>query len=349
MHNNHRFVYTPGHSRLVSAGVYLPEERVASREIMERFESLHRFNIPSNWLERVMGIHERRKTPEGVLPSDMAAKAAEEALERADLQPAAIDCLIYAGVDRDYLLEPATAHIVQHKLGAYNALAFDVSNACHGFMNGMHLVDTLIATGQVRCGLVVTGEQGHRYVDKAIHALLSTDDRAAFAKLAGGLTLGDAGAALIMGSKRHPDAGFMGFMLQSQGQYSSLCTCGDRDGESPLQTDMASIIQHGARLLGAMYREMMKKLNWRPEQIVRFVAHQVGLKGFLYHARYAGVSTSIMPNTVRDFGNLVTANIPVNLHKLICSSEMHGGDKVFIAGAGSGLAIGQAGLVWDAA
>ena len=126
-------------------------------------------------------------------------------------------------------------------------------------MNGIHLMDALIATGQARRGLIVSGEQGSRYIDKAVNALCATTDRGAFMKLVGGLTLGDAGAALIMGPKLGPDTGFMGFMLQSQGQYSDLCTCGKRGQESPLETDMANIVEEGIKLLGAMYPVFMKK------------------------------------------------------------------------------------------
>lgn len=343
------YMYTQGHSRIVGAGVYLPDERISSKTLLERIDTERRFDIPHDWLDRVMGISERRVTPKNMVPSDMATHAAKEALENAGTKPSEIDAIIYAGVDRDYLLEPATAHIVQKKIGAHNAIAFDVTNACHGFMNGIHLMDALIATGQARRGLIVSGEQGSRYIDKAVEALCATTDRGAFMKLAGGLTLGDAGAALIMGPKLGPDTGFMGFMLQSQGQYSDLCTCGKRGQESPLETDMANIVEEGIKLLGAMYPVFMQKLGWQPHEITKFVHHQVGLKVFKYHARYARIPLSNMPNTVTSLGNLVTANIPVNIYNLMKDKTVHTGNKVFISGAGSGLAISQAGLIWDAA
>lgn len=343
------YMYTQGHSRIVSTGIYLPEERVTSIHLLETIDSKNRFDIPYDWLDRMMGINERRVAAPDMLPSDMAAKAAQEALEIAGVHPRDIDAIIYAGVVRDYLLEPATAHVVQDKIKAYNAVAFDVTNACHGFMNGIHLMDALIATGQARRGLIVTGEQGTRYTYKAIDALRRTADRSLFVKLAGGLTLGDAGAAMIMGPKLEPDTGFMGFMLQSQGQYSRLCTCGKDGQESLLETDMANIIEQGIAMLGDMYDVFMKKLGWKPEEIAKFVHHQVGRKVFRHHAKYAKVSLDIMPDTVSTLGNLVTANIPLNLYNLDKNHEVKPGEKVFIAGAGSGLAISQAGIVWNAA
>lgn len=342
-------MYSQGHSRIVSVGAYLPEKRIASRELLDQIESETRFNVPNDWLDRVMGISERRMAPEDMRPSDMAAIAAQEALVRAGLEAPQIDAVIYAGVDRDYLLEPATAHVVQKKIAATNAVCFDVTNACHGFMNGIHLMDALIATGQVRRGLVVTGEQGSRYIAKAIAALRQTANRSDFARFVGGLTLGDAGAAMVMGPKLSPDSGFMGFMLQSQGQHSELCTCGARGSESALETDMAKIIQEGIGMLRAMYPHFLQKLGWSPSDIDRFIHHQVGTKVFKHHANYALVDLAIMPNTVTELGNLVTANIPVCLYKSSQNGELKKGNKIFIAGAGSGLAVSQAGLVWDVA
>jgi 3-oxoacyl-[acyl-carrier-protein] synthase-3 len=342
------YMYTQGHSRLISTGVHLPEKRVSSREILQEIDSLNRFGVSHDWLDKAMGIHERRVAEAGVLPSDMATHAALEAMKHAGVVPADIDAIIYAGVIRDYL-EPATAHIVQHKIDARNAVAFDVTNACHGFMNGIHLMDALIATGQVRRGLVVTGEQGFRYTEKAMQALRHTDDRTTFTKLVGGLTLGDAGAAILLGPKLGPDSGFMGFMLQSQGEHSALCVCGHEGEGAVLETDMASIVAKGIAMLGDMYDEFMGKLKWSPVDIDKFVHHQVGLKVFAHHAHYAKISLEIMPNTLTTMGNLITASIPVNLHKLRINNEIQRGQKVFIAGAGSGLSVSQAGLIWDAA
>jgi len=343
------YIYTQGHSRLISTGTYIPHEKLTSRELLQRIDTKNRFGVSYDWLERITGIKERRVAPRDMLPSDIASKAAVEALEIADLGPVDIDVIIYAGMDRDYLVEPATAHVVQDKLGASNAITFDVSNACHGFMNGVHLMDALIATGQARRGLVVAGELGSRHAEKAIKALQHAHDRETFANLAVGLTLGDAGAAIVMGPKLEPDTGFMGFMLQSRGQFASLCNCGKKGEQSPLEADMPAIIDEGIAMLGEMYTLFMQKLGWKPAEIAKFVHHQVGRRTFKRHAEYAKISLNVMPDTVSLMGNLIAANIPVNLHYLHKNQSVKNGEKVFIAGAGSGLSISQSGLVWNAA
>jgi 3-oxoacyl-[acyl-carrier-protein] synthase-3 len=343
-------MYTVGHSRLISTGVYIPEQRVTSRELMEQIDSKNRFGVSYDWLEKVTGIQERRLSPTDMLPSDMAVAAAREALDRASMLPSEIDVLIYVGVVRDYIVEPATAHSVQAKLGAINAVVFDVNNACHGFMNGIHLIDALIATGQARRGLIVTGEQNKLYVQKAIDALKQQDNKNEFLRLVAGLTLGDAGAAMVVGPKLGPESGFMGFMLRSQGQHASLCSCGGPGGEGPLLTDMPNIIAESTKLHTAMFGEFLsERLRWRVDELKKYVVHQVGTKVFKLHTRIGGIRPEIMPNTVTVLGNITTATIPVNIHGFTEKNEVEQGDKIFISGAGSGVSISQTGLIWDAA
>ncbi len=341
-------MYTRGHSRIVGTGVYLPEERVSSRQLLEQCDSYNRFGIRHNWLERTTGIKERRVTPAGVLPSDMAVLAAREAMERAALLPSEIDAIIYTGLTRDFT-EPATAHIVQAKLGADNATVFDVSNACHGFMNGVHLMDSLIATGQVRRGLVVTGEQGSLFARRAMEALKNLHSREDFLSLAANFTVGDAGAAFVMAPKVDPECGFMGFMLQSQGRHANLCVAGGPLNDGPGFTDMPTLICEGLKLLTQPFREFMyERLQWSVNELKKYVFHQVGTKVLLAHSRLVGVPLAIMPRPVETFGNLITANIPFCIHNFVLRNEVLAGDKVYLSGIGSGISLSQTGLIWTA-
>lgn len=342
-------IYTQGHSRLISTGVYLPPQRITSTDIMREIDSVNRFGLPLEWLERLTGIKEKRVADSGLAPSDMAVAAAKEALDRAQLRPTDIDAVIYAGLTHDFT-EPATAHLVQAKLGATNAIAFDVTNACHGFMNGVHLMDALIASGQARHGLVVCGEQGSLFTEKAVRVLNDTHDRETLGKLAAGLTLGDAGAAMILGPKLAPDLGFLGFMLRSEGQFSHFCTAGGPLQEGPLVTDMPKIVGESLKLIGAMYTDLMQNhLHWDTAQLALYVAHQVSGPGLKRHSETTGVPLSVMSKTVFDLGNIITATIPVNIHKACVDGGIRHGDKVYFCGAGSGVSVSQAGLVWDAA
>jgi 3-oxoacyl-(acyl-carrier-protein) synthase III len=342
------YMYTQGHSRLISTGAYIPETKITSRELMQLIDSKGRFGVPYDWLERVTGIRERRMAPEDMLPSDLATIAAKDAMEKAQIQPSDIDAIIFTGVFRDFL-EPATAHVVQHKLGASNAVAFDVGNACHGFVNGIHLMDALIATGQARRGLVVSGETSFRCTRKAIDVLSKTTNRDDFMRLSSGLTLGDSGAAIVMGAKLAPDSGFMGFMLQSQGQYHGHSVYGRIGEDSPLEADLQPLIQQGVRLLSGMYGDFMHKLGWRPDQIAKCAQHQASRTMIKQFASYLGVDPAIIVDSVSTMGNLVAGNVPINLHMLANDGSLTSGDKIMIVGGGSGLAVSHSALVWDAA
>lgn len=342
------YVYTEGHSRIKSTGIYLPEERVTTQSLMRAIESESRFGVSEDWLQRVTGIKEKRVTPANILPSDMGVIAAKEAMERAKVTAREIDAIIYTGLTRDHI-EPATAHIVQAKLGASRATVFDITNACHGFMNGIHVMDALIGTGQVRNGLVVTGEQGSLFARRAIDTLKTTNEREQLASLAAGLTLGDAGAAMIMGPKAGHNFGFRGFMLQSQGQHASFCTAGGPLTDGPLLTDMPAIVGAAAELIKDMFDEFLRRrLKWSVKELTKCLIHQIGARAFQVH-NAIGVPMAIMPRTVDYLGNLITANIPVTIHQCVTNAEIRSGDKIYLSGTGSGISLSQAGLIWDAA
>jgi acyl-CoA:acyl-CoA alkyltransferase len=341
-------MYTVGHSRLISTGLYLPEQRITSRELMDSFDSKGRFDINYDWLERTTGIKERRMAPPDMKPSDMAVAAAKQAMDKARVTPGDIDAIIYAGMVRDHI-EPATAHIVQHKLKAVRALAFDVSNACLGFMSAIHLMDSLVATGQARRGLVVTGELGYRYARKACEILLKSEDRGLFTDLVVGMTLGDAGAAMIVGPKLSPESGFMGFLMESHGEYHELCVCGQNGEDGPLTTKITEIVQHTAKYIRPMYDELMGKLKWQSTDLNRYIPHQVGMRTTKRHAEGLQLQSEIVPITVDYLGNIISATIPVNLALLEEKKMLRSGEKIYLAGSGSGICLSQAGLIWDAA
>lgn len=343
------YVYTEGHSRIAGTGICLPDERTTTRALLQEIDSKNRFGVSDNWIERVTGIKEKRVAAPGVLPSDMAAAAAKEAMDRAGVLPHQIDAVIYTGLTRDHL-EPATAHLVQDKAGTRNATVFDISNACHGFMNGIHVIDALIASGQVRNGLVVTGEQGSIFSRRALAALKETNDRAQFTSLVPALTVGDAGAAFVLQPKKEAEAGFAGLMLQSQGQYARLCTMGNPLTEHTGFADMPAIIGEAAKLISGMFNEFMyERLKWRVQELAKCLIHQVSTGGFFKAHHLAGVPEEIMPKTVDVLGNLITANIPLSVHYCVMKDELKHGSKVYLSSTGSGISLGQAGLVWDAA
>ncbi len=120
--------------------------------------------------------------------------------------------------------------------------------------------------------------------------------------------------------------------------------------EGPLLTDMPSIVAETTKMTIPMFQEFMhKRLKWKVNELSKYIMHQVGSRTFKLHAEFGGIPREIMPNSVTDFGNIITATIPLNLHMITAKKEVKQKDKIFISGAGSGISISEAGLIWDIA
>lgn len=338
-------MFLNGHSRIAGVGIEQPEEKVTSRELMQEARVKERFGISDIYLERLTGIRERRRAGDNVNPSDLAARAAEQALEKAGVAAKDVQFIVYTGMTRDHCIEPSTAHHVQRKLNAVNAHAFDVSNACLGFMNGVLAVDNFLASG-ARYGLVVTGEKGSIYARNAIEQLRSTEDDSMLTELLVSLTLGDVGAAFLLGRKQHPDYGFAGFHFASDGSHAKLCWCGDDANFGPVHADMPNLLRESTDLGVSVYNDLIKALNWCNTDLRWYIPHQIGKVSFKIHTKVTGVPASKMPNSYEKFGNLITGNIPVCVDAIDSDKGLSEGDKVWLAGAGSGVCAGHAGLVW---
>ncbi len=137
----------------------LPEEVLKSAEIESQLSPIYEsYGLELGYLEQLTGIKERRIWPVGTKPSKLAAMAGRQAMDRAQVKSGDIDLVIHCGVCRD-ASEPSTANIIHHALGLEpDCQAFDISNACLGFMNGMIVAANMIALKQVKTALVVSGE-----------------------------------------------------------------------------------------------------------------------------------------------------------------------------------------------
>lgn len=335
-------IKTKCYSKPIGIGVFEPENIVKSTELMTQFD-FKKFGVEKNWIDRVIGIEERRFSDPNSQPSDLGMLAAKQALEKAQLHPKNIGLIVFASIDRDYH-EPATSHVIQNKLGAKNALCFDVTNACHSFINGIHLADTLIGSGQIKYALIVSGEQPSRVTGYAIDKLKSLKTKKEFQQYIGALTTGDSGAAMVLGAKKEKELGFQAMHLLSHGEHYKMCTYDPilRDGNM----NMSEIVNTLLDLHAKYYAESMDYFSWTPDQIDHYITHQTGKKAFSVHSNYSGVPLHKIPNTVEKYGNLTSSTIPFNLSKMLENKQLGSHDKIFIATAGSGLSISHTSLVW---
>ena len=329
-----------GHTKIMGIGGYVPAQRVKSDDLLAELATSQRFGIKETFISDVIGIKERRVADQKDKPSDLAIKAAEVALMDANIAAKEIDLLIFCGIERDWQ-EPATAHRVQIMLGAENAACFDVTNACHGFMNGISIADAMIATGSAENALICTGEKPTNIMFEAMRRLEKSGDKEDFKRWIGGFTVGDAGGAVVI--SRRQESGFQKFHFSSNGAHTKLCyyeydEAGHLDGQMLMKPISHEIVSYHQNLIHRTY----ESLDWRADEVDCLVCHQVGARPHRQMASLAEVDLDKAPITYEKFGNITSATIPVNFY----FNPPKRGDRVLILGTGSGLSVSQTGLIF---
>jgi acyl-CoA:acyl-CoA alkyltransferase len=318
--------------------------RVSSAELEARLEpTLKRLRVPKGLLEGLTGIKARRMWDPQVLPSDAATLAGARAIAEARIDPARIGILVSTSVCRDYV-EPSTACLVHGKLGLAPAcLNFDVGNACLGFLNGMDIVGNMIERGQIEYGLVVDGENSRYVVDQTLARLTGEDiEQADFWANFATLTLGSAGAAMVLG---RADAGghrYLGGVTVAATEHRDLC----RGQVDHMETNSADLLTCGLDLAERTWEVAHAELGWRPEALDEFVVHQVSKAHTDKLRARLGIDEPKLLATYPEYGNVGPAGIPLVLAKAAELGRLRPGARVALLGIGSGLNCSMAEVVW---
>lgn len=333
-------------NKIYSTGVYLPQQIVKSQELFEEIHSDTNYDMPTNWMSEKMGIDERRVAPSSAKPSDLAIPAAQKALDDfAGFDSQDIDLIIFCGIERDQP-EPATAHIIQNSLGLKARYAFDIANACFGFIDAMQVADCYIANGIARYALVVTGEIPTRVLRAAVDVLKKGVDIKTARSIIGALSVGDAGGAVIIGPvEKGNNSGFELFNTNSFSKLADKCMYKQqKDGSISGHMNMAHLSSAFIRCHHGLIDDTLGKLGWSEFDWV--LSHQIGQKPFDRLSTMNGVSPSKMIKTLDKLGNITSATFPVNFEKLKKDGNVKQGDRIGGCFAGSGLVIGQFGYTF---
>lgn len=329
-----------GRSYIAGIGAYLPSTRVRSDDLMAEV-NCGRFGIPEDYISRYTGIIERRMINTGQQPSDLASLASESALRDAGAKADEIDLIIYTGITRD-CEEPSTAHFVQNRLEAVNAACMDVSNACLGFMTGLSIADAYISRGAINTALICAGECQSNTMKDFMGLLTRTKDKDEFKRTFGVLTVGDAGGAMIVRPSDKPDAGWKWLNFLSNGSHAPLCYF-KRDTSG---VEGAMLMKEISREIVSMHAEQIahtyQSIGWPSSSVEKLYCHQVGKKPHDHLAKVAQVDADRAPVTYKDFGNLTSATMPVNMYL----NRPERDERIMFMGTGSGLTICQGAMIF---
>lgn len=330
------------HTVIESIAVVLPDEILSSADIERRLGSLYeRLRLPEGRLELMTGIRERRVWPVGTRPSDASAAAGRAVLAKSALRSDQVELFIHAAVCRD-MLEPATASFAHRKIGLpASAQIFDLSNACLGWLNALTVAAGLIESGQIKCALVCSGENGGPLVEQTLRTLLAAPlDRNGIKPFFANLTIGSGAVAAmlchdsLLPTRARPHR-LLGGIARAATAHSELCQ-GDIHGAEALamQTDSEALLVAGIKLATETWTAFTAEFGTTFD---RTICHQVGSthRRKLYEA--LGLDLDKDFSTFETLGNTGSVALPATLAAAVEAGAVKNGDRVALLGIGSGL------------
>jgi acyl-CoA:acyl-CoA alkyltransferase len=289
-------------------------------------------------IESTTGIRTRRVAQDHVQCSDLAAAAARTALAEARLDPLDVGLLIFASAGQD-LIEPATAHIVQKKLGT-RCPVFDIKNACNSFLDGLQVAEALILSGAYDTVLVTSGEVCSRAIKWRIR------DAEEFRRHFPAYTMGDAGAAAVV-TRSEDERGIFFRACASRSEHWELATIPAGGSMHPRGEEFTYLQGDGPRLRSifadvgpAIFQQMLSDAGVRHQDFDRIFIHQVSVSYHRELLRRTGMTADKVESTVEEYGNLASASIPVSFSLAQARGAIGPGDRVLWVGIASGISIG---------
>ena len=322
-------------ARITGTGSYVPA-KVLTNVDLERMVA-----TSDEWITERTGIRERRLVSTGEACSDLAVKAAERALKTAAVNAAELDLILLATCTGDYPL-PATACLIQHRLGATRAAACDLSAACCGFVYALSVADAYVRTG-MRHVLVIGSE--------VMSAITDWTDRNTC------ILFGDgAGAAVVSASDG--ERGILSCHLRSDGTLCDLIAVpGGGSRNPPSDRIVAERMQYikmkgnetfkvAVRTLEDIARETLAANNLTVKDLDLYVPHQANARILKSVADRLGLPSEKMMLNLDRYGNTSAASIPIALDEAVQAGRIREGSLVMIGAFGAGLTWASALIKW---
>ena len=323
-------------SRIIGTGSYLPL-RVLSNKDLEKM-----VDTSDAWIVERTGISERRIASEDEAASDLACHAAEKALNDGGVKPSDIDFIIVATVTPDMLF-PSTACLVQNRLGAKRAFAFDLSAACSGFIYALSVADQYIKSGMYQTGLVIGSDVFSKVTDW-------TDRNTC-------VLFGDGAGAVILKADTG-EQGIVSSHLYSDGTSWDMLYVPGGGSRIPPGEDMINNRQQFVKMRGnetfkvavntmcASINDALKSNGLTANDIKLFIPHQANLRIIQAIGKKLNVPMERFMINLDRYGNTSAASIPIALDEAVKEGRIEEGDNILLEAFGGGLTWGAALIKW---
>ncbi|GGG92959.1 MAG TPA: 3-oxoacyl-ACP synthase [Oceanicaulis sp.] len=311
-------------SRIAGIGTYLPEHVMLNAD-MARF-----VETSDEWIRERTGISQRHIAADGEFTSDLATHASRAALAHAGMDAGEIDLIVLATATPD-LTFPATATMVQEKLGIRQGAAFDIQAVCSGFLYALATADNFIKTGQAKNALVIGAETFSRILDWT--------DRTTC------VLFGDGAGAMVLSSATEGE-GLIKTHLRSDGQYCDLLYVDGGPSRTKtvghLRMQGNQVFRHAVGKIAGSMEELSALAGIPISDIDWFVPHQANQRILEGVAKRLSIPVEKVISTVGQHGNTSAASIPLAFDTAVKDGRIKRGDLVLMEALGGGFTWGAA-------
>ncbi len=310
---------------IIGIGSYVPDR------IVTNFDLEKLVDTTDKWIVERSGISERRIAEENMPTSEMAVRAAEQAIANAGVNPEEIGLIIVATVTPDQFF-PSTACLVQNRIGAVNAAAYDISAACAGFIYALSNAWQYIRTGVYKYVLIIGAD--------ALSKITDWQDRNTC------VLFGDGAGALLLGEAE--EGGILSSHMGSDGAGAEFLTCPavyfspeeeeKRKGRKHTTCmNGQEVFKFAVKIMPYAFEKALEGAGMSAEQIDWFIPHQANLRIIEAAAKKFNISMDKFIVTLQKFGNTSSSSIPIALAEGVKNGQIKKGDTLAMAAFGAGL------------
>lgn len=321
---------------IIGTGSYVPEQIITNKDLEKVVDT------SDEWIVTRTGISERRKAESYIATSDMGLIAGQRAIDAAGIDPEEIDLIIVATITPDMIL-PSTACLIQEKIGATKAAAFDLSAACTGFVYGLSVATQFIATGMYKYVLVIGAE--------TLSRIINPTDRNTL------ILFGDGAGAALLGPVE--EEGIQSFDLGADGSGAMLLY--QEAGGSRIPASMESlekgkhyltmlgndVFKFAVRIMGETSLKALNKIGLTCEDVDYLIPHQANIRIVDAAVKRLKLSPDKVYINLDKYGNMSGASIPVALDEAARNKKIKKSDTIVLVGFGAGLTWGSCVLRWN--
>ncbi|MGH2349407.1 MAG: beta-ketoacyl-ACP synthase III [bacterium] len=321
---------------ITGLGVYVPPAVLTNDELARRLDT------SDEWITTRTGIKRRHLAGPDQATSDLGIIAARAALDEAGVDAEDLDLIVVGTATPDALF-PATACLLQNRLGASRAGAFDLLAACSSFVYGLNTAGQLIATGAIRTALVVGAETLSRLVDW-------NDRRTA-------VLIGDGAAAAVL-QPSLGSAGFYSGVVGANGAAGEMIKLPAGGSRIPVTSEVIERNLHRAymdgqavfklavRTIPGVIRAAVERAGWTLDDIDLVVPHQANLRIIDAMAEQLNIPRDRFFVNIQEYGNTSAASVPLALYEARQSGRLSDGDRIVMAAFGGGFTYAACTMRW---